>query len=59
MDALVDHQDAVETAIHGLLRPLVDQELSVVFYDMTTIRAEGASEPVSYTHLTLPTIRSV
>lgn len=45
MDALVDHQDSVETAIHGLLRPLVDQELSVVFYDMTTIRAEGASEP--------------
>ena len=44
MDALVDHQDAVENAIHGLLRPLVDQELSVVFYDMTTIRAEGASE---------------
>lgn len=43
MDALVDHQADVEAAVAGLLRPLIDQELSVVFYDMTTIRAEGAS----------------
>ncbi|UTW11531.1 hypothetical protein [Marinobacterium rhizophilum] len=26
------------------LRPLVDQELSLVFYDMTKIRTEGLSE---------------
>jgi len=26
-----------------LLRPLIDQDLSVVFYDLTTIRAEGDS----------------
>lgn len=44
MDALVDHQPAVEMAISKLLRPLIDQELSVVFYDMTTIRAEGGSD---------------
>ncbi|NMG73120.1 hypothetical protein GO611_23895, partial [Azoarcus communis SWub3 = DSM 12120] len=27
-----------------LLRPLLDQELSIVFYDLTTIRAEGSTE---------------
>ena len=27
-----------------LLRPLIDDELSVVFYDLTTIRSEGLSE---------------
>lgn len=30
----------------GLLRPLVDQDLAVVFCDMTTIRTEGLSEQV-------------
>ena len=43
MDALMDHQAEVDTVVAGLLRPLIDQELSVVFYDMTTIRAEGLS----------------
>jgi hypothetical protein len=47
MDALVDHHEAVDKVLVGLLRPLVDQDLSVVFYDMTTIRAEGLSEEVS------------
>ena len=41
MDALMDNQDAVDGVIAALLRPLVDQDLSVAFYDMTTIRAEG------------------
>jgi hypothetical protein len=41
MDALMDHQAAVDAVVSGLLRPLVDQDLSVVFYDLTTIRAEG------------------
>ena len=41
MDALMDHQGAVDAVVTGLLRPLVDQELSVVFYDLTTIRTEG------------------
>jgi transposase len=47
MDALVDQHEAVEKTVARLLRPLVDQELSVVFYDMTTIRAAGLSEQES------------
>lgn len=43
MDALMDHQEAVDACVAQLLRPLIDEELSVVFYDLTTIRAEGAS----------------
>ena len=39
MDALVDHQSAIDSILSGLLRPMVDQDLAVVFYDMTTIRA--------------------
>jgi transposase len=41
MDALMDHQAEVDTVVAGLLRPLIDQDLSVIFYDLTTIRAEG------------------
>ena len=44
MDALMDHQSAVDDCIAGLMRPLIDDELSVVFYDLTTIRAEGLSQ---------------
>jgi hypothetical protein len=44
MDALVDHHDQVEQVLAGLLRPMVDQDLAVVFYDMTTIGAAGLSE---------------
>ena len=44
MDALMDHQSAVDDCIAGLLRPLIDDELSVVFYDLTTLRAEGHSQ---------------
>ena len=43
MDALVDQQPAVDGVVAKLLRPLIDQELSVVFYDMTTIRTDGGS----------------
>jgi transposase len=41
MDALIDHQAAVDDVVASLLRPLIDQDLSAVFYDLTTIRAEG------------------
>ena len=41
MDALMDHQAEVDAVVAGLLRPLIDQDLSVVFYDLTTIRSEG------------------
>lgn len=44
MDALMDAPMAVEEALCGQLRPLIDQSLSVVFYDLTTIRAPGESE---------------
>jgi transposase len=44
LDALMDHQDAVDDVVASLLRPLVDQDLSLVFYDLTTIRAAGLSE---------------
>jgi len=44
MDALVEHKDAVDGVMTGLLRPLVDQDLAVVFYDMTTIGTAGLSE---------------
>ena len=43
MDALMEHRDAVDRVVARLLRPLIDQDLSVVFYDLTTIRAEGGS----------------
>jgi transposase len=44
MDALMDHQHAVDDCVAQLLRPLIDEDLSVVFYDLTTIRAEGHSQ---------------
>ena len=44
MDALMDHQGAVDDCIAQVLRPLIDQDLSVVFYDLTTIRAQGLSQ---------------
>lgn len=44
MDALMDHREAVDECVAHVLRPLIDEELSVVFYDLTTIRAAGASE---------------
>jgi transposase len=46
MDALMDHQSAVDSLVAGLLKPLVDQDMSLVFYDLTTIRAAGLSEQV-------------
>lgn len=44
MDAMVEHQEEVDQVLASLLRPLVDQDLAVVFYDMTTIRAAGLSQ---------------
>lgn len=43
MDALMDHQAEVDEGVAHLLRPLIDETLSVVFYDLTTIRAYGGS----------------
>jgi transposase len=44
MDTLDECAEQMESALSGLLRPLIDQELSIVFYDLTTIRTEGATE---------------
>jgi hypothetical protein len=44
MDALVDHAEAVEAALAGQIRPLVDRDLAIVFYDLTTVRIHGEGE---------------
>ena len=44
MDALESRLDRLRSAMGRLLRPLIDQELSVVFYDLTTIRVHGEAE---------------
>jgi len=44
MDTLTEGADRVDDALAGLLRPLIDQELAIVFYDLTTIRAEGSTD---------------
>jgi hypothetical protein len=44
MDALIEHRDAIDQVTSSLLRPLIDQDLSIVFYDLTTLRAEGLSQ---------------
>jgi hypothetical protein len=41
MDALMDHGTAVEDLLAAQMRPLLDQHLSVVFYDLTTVRIHG------------------
>ena len=46
MDALIKHKDALEAQLVGTLLPLFDDELEVVFYDLTTVgvSAEGVVE---------------
>lgn len=44
MDTLADRAEAMQRSLATLLRPLIDQELSVVFYDLTTVGVEGHSE---------------
>lgn len=44
MDALMDNAEAVEDALARQIRPLVDQDLAVVFYDLTTVRIHGEAE---------------
>lgn len=41
MDALDKQNEAVNDALTGLIRPLVDSDLSIVFYDMTSITVSG------------------
>ena len=44
MDTLHERSHEIGTLVAGLLRPLIDTQLSVVFCDLTTLRAEGGSE---------------
>jgi hypothetical protein len=44
MDALIEARSAIEERTVDLLRPLIDQELAVVFYDLTTLRVHGEGE---------------
>jgi transposase len=44
MDALMDHAEAVQARVAAQLKPMLDQQLSVVFYDLTTIRIHGDGE---------------
>lgn len=44
MDALMDHADRVEGELAKQIRPLVDRNLTVVFYDLTTVRIHGEGE---------------
>ena len=50
MDALNDKHLEVDQVASGLLRSLIDQDLAVVFYDMTTIRTEDLSEQADDVH---------
>jgi hypothetical protein len=43
MDSLQANQAAVEDTLGCLVRPLLDAELAVVFYDLTTVAVEGAT----------------
>ena len=44
MDTLAERSEAMQRALAAVLRPLVDQDLSILFYGMTAIGIEGHSE---------------
>ncbi len=44
MDALMDRAERVETELAKQIRPLVDRDLAVVFYDLTTVRIHGEGQ---------------
>ncbi len=44
MDALIEHKERLEAELVGTLLPLFDDELEVVFYDITTVGVEGEAE---------------
>ena len=39
----MDHAEAVQTRVAAQLKPMLDQQLSVVSYDLTTVRIYGNS----------------
>ena len=44
MDALMRHREPIRKALCRCLLPLIDRELSVVFYDLTPLRVHGEGE---------------
>jgi hypothetical protein len=44
MDVLDEHSDKLSTRLATLMRPLIDQDLAVVFYDLTTVAVTGQTE---------------
>ncbi len=44
MDVLDEHSEKLNTRLATLMRPLIDQDLSVVFYDLTTVAVTGQTE---------------
>ena len=44
MDLLDEHSDKLNSKLATLMRPLIDQDLSVVFYDLTTVAVTGQTK---------------
>jgi transposase len=44
MDVLDEYSDTLGAKLATLMRPLIDQDLSVVFYDLTTVSVAGQSD---------------
>ncbi len=44
MDVIDDYSDKLSERLAMLMRPLIDQDLSVVFYDLTTVAVTGQSD---------------
>lgn len=44
MDVLDEFSDKLSTRLATLMRPLIDQDLSVVFYDLTTVAVTGQTD---------------
>ena len=50
MDTLAERAGVLQHTLAAVLRPLIDQDLSIVFDDMTTIGVEGQSEMAGDMH---------
>jgi len=44
MDVLDEHSEQLSTKLALLMRPLIDQDLSVVFYGLTTVEVTGQTD---------------
>jgi transposase len=44
MDVIDTHSDKLSDRLATLMRPLIDQDLSVVFYDLTTVAVTGQTD---------------